>query len=112
MIFNVLPLALQQLTVGRPEVARGYGDRFLFVLLKETNASHISSDHRQNGFAIRLRVSSGCKYRREWKFNAELDQIDYFIEPGAAADESRAADVRGIYGTAAKRGEAFRRPAD
>ena len=76
VIFDVLPLALQQFTVGRSEVARGYGDRFIFALLEKTNASHVGSNQCQHGFPVCLRISSCRKYRRERKFNAELGEIE------------------------------------
>src|SRR5262245_15523201 len=109
VVLAVFPLALQQLHVRISQVARCDRNRLFFVLLKESNPSHVCSDQRQHGIAIGLRVSPRCKYCGKWEFDTEIDEIQNLIEAGAATDKSRATDSGGIDGTNAQRGEPLRR---
>src|SRR5215831_1239467 len=109
VVLDVFPLALQQLHVRISQISRRDRNRLFFVLLEESNASHISSDQRQHGIAIGLRISPRCKYGGKWEFDTEIDEIQNLVEARAAADESRATDGGGIDGTGPKRGEPLRR---
>src|SRR5262245_41003717 len=109
VVLDVFPLALQQLHVRISQISRCDRNRLFFVLLEESHSSHISSNQRQHGVTIGLRVSSRRKYGGKWEFNAEIDEIQNLIEAGAATDKSRATHGGCIDGTGAQRGEPLRR---
>src|SRR5262245_53175789 len=88
VVLDVFPLALQQLHVRISQVARCDRNRLFFVLLKESNPSHISPDQRQHVIAIGLRISPRCKYGGKWEFDTEIDQIQDLVRVCAATDQS------------------------
>src|SRR4029077_2920975 len=109
MILDILPLALQQLSIGGSELARRDGQRLFFTLLKKTDAQHVASDQPQHRVAVGGSESARGKYRGKWEFDAEIDEIQNLVEAGATADKSRAADGSGIDGTGPQRGQPLRR---
>ena len=112
MILNVRPLAFEQLLVGRPQIARRNGNRFIFVLLKKADSAHVGTDETENGIAIGRCISFRREDRGERKLDAKIGQIDQFVETRAAANKRCATDGCGIDGPGAQRRQPISRPAD
>src|SRR5262249_33256321 len=106
VVLDVFPLALQQLHVRISQISRRDRNRLFFVLLEESNASHISSDQRQHGIAIGLRISPRCKYGGKWEFDTEIDEIQNLVEARPPPREKRAPHRGGLDRTRPQRGEA------